>query len=252
MKIHESDYLILQFEKENNRFVQFWKSSPESFERLKEEFLTYTSLYKKFKPQQTLWLQQNFSLTLTREMDDWIEMNVNVPCVKHGNKKVAFVVGKDVLTHLSLINSFEDRESVINPRHFASETEARKWLDESHNSEKSSSELSILFEGIDKQGNSVIKIKRPAGDIAHTIRSLNHLIKENNFINSNILKYSALTRREKEIMVVFSRGLKHQEAADELYISVETLRTHWRNIKRKLEIKSIADVINYVRAFNMK
>ncbi|MDX1544683.1 MAG: hypothetical protein R3214_12135, partial [Christiangramia sp.] len=130
MKIYESDYLIIQYEKKSDRFVQFWKASPPSFDIFKEELLTYTNYYKEHQPSQALWLQQNFSLPLNREIDEWIEENVNIPCVECGNEKVAFVVGKDVLVHLSVMNSFEETSSVVNPNHFASEQEARQWLDE--------------------------------------------------------------------------------------------------------------------------
>ncbi|MDX1544872.1 MAG: LuxR C-terminal-related transcriptional regulator [Christiangramia sp.] len=252
MKIYESDYLIIQYEKENDRFVQFWKASPPSFDILKEELLTYTGYYKKHRPSQALWLQQNFCLPLNKEIDEWIEENVNIPCVECGNEKVAFVVGKDVLVHLSVMNSFEEMSSVVSPNHFASEQEARQWLDETDTEDHQNSEMTILFEGIDEDGNSIIKIKRPSGDIVNTIRSFNNLLEENKFIKSNIENYSKLTKREKEILVVFSKGLKQQEIADELYISVQTLRTHWKNIKKKLGIRSLAEVIKYVQAFEMK
>ncbi|MCG9970614.1 response regulator transcription factor [Christiangramia crocea] len=252
MKIYESDYLIIQFEKENDRFVQFWKSSPASFKTLKVELLNYTGLYEKYRPSQALWLQQHFSLPLDKQMDEWIETNVNIPCVENGNEKVAFVVGKDVLVHLSVINSFEETSSIVNHNHFASEKEAREWLDESDTAHDTNSEITILFEGIDENGNSIIKIKRPSGDIFNTIKSFSNLIEENKFIKSNIEKYSKLTKREKEILVIFSKGLKQQEIADELFISIQTLRTHWKNIKKKLEIKSLTEVVKYVQAFEMK
>lgn len=252
MKIYEGDYLIINFEKANNRFVQNWKESPPSYDKLKEEMLTYTSLYMEHKPTQTLWCQQNFSLPMEKEIVEWVEKNVNIPCVECGNDKVAFVVGKDVLVHLSVMESFEDNESVINHKHFATEKEAREWLDETRTHNSSNSSFTILFEGVDEDGNSIIKIKRPSEEIANTIRSFSKLLEENNFIKANIDRYSKLTTREKQIMVVFSKGLKQQQVADELYISVQTLRTHWKNIKKKLDIKSLAEVIKYVQAFDMK
>ncbi|WP_165499078.1 response regulator transcription factor [Gramella sp. KN1008] len=251
MKIYESDYLVIQFERDKDRFVQFWKSSPECYEVLKKELLNFTKLYKKYGPSQSLWLQQNFTLPLNKELDEWVEKNVNIPCIEYGNKKAAFVVGKDILVHLSLIRLFDEENSKINHNHFASEEEAREWLEETHSQKEYDAEMAISYEGIDKDGNSVIKIRRPSGDIFNTIKSFNTLIEENKFIKTNIEKYSKLTKREKEILVEFSRGLKQQEIADELYISVQTLRTHWKNIKKKLEIRSLAEVVKYVRAFDM-
>jgi DNA-binding CsgD family transcriptional regulator len=252
MKLYESDFLLIQFEKENDCFVQFWKTSPECYSVLKKEFEVYTSLCLKHKPTKTLWLQQNFTLPITTEFHEWIEENVNIPCIENGIQKVAFVVGKDVLVHLSVMSYFEEANSVAHPLHFATENEARQWLNKSANISKKSSKIKILFEGVDEEGNSIIKIKRPSSDISNTIKSFGHLLEENNFIKSNIEKYSKLTKREKQVLVTFSKGFRQQEVADKLFISVQTLRTHWKNIKNKLEIKSMADVIMYVKAFNME
>lgn len=252
MKVYESDYLVIRFEEEKDCLVQYWKSSPACYELLKEEMLNFTQLYKQYRPSKSLWLQQNFTLPLNREIDEWLEKNVNIPCIEYGNKKVAFVIGKDVLVHLSVIKIFDLVRSEINHNHFATEVEAREWLDENHSPKHEKAEMSISYEGIDEEGNSIIKIKRHSGDIVNTIKSFNNLVEENKFIKANIEKYSRLTKREKEILVVFSRGMKQQEIADELYISVQTLRTHWKNIKKKLEIRSLAEVVRYVQAFDMK
>lgn len=251
VKINESNLLTIHFEKETNCFVIFWKSSPENYEELKKEFLAFTAFYKEHKPSSALWLQENFCLPLNAEIYNWIEEKVNVPCVEYGNRKVAFVVGKDVLVHLSLMNMIKESRSIITPLHFATEKEARVWITETKPAPISNNKIDILFEGVDEEGNSIIKIKRPAGDISNTIRSFGNLIEENNFIKTNIAKFTLLTKREKEIMVIFSKGTRQQEVADELFISVQTLRTHWKNIKNKLEIKSLAEVVMYVNAFEM-
>jgi len=252
MKLYESDLLTIHYEKETNSFVQFWKESPETPEDLKKEFVNFTNLCKEYKPTNTLWLQEKFCFSITHDIYTWIEKNVNIPCVEHGNKKVAFVVGKDVLVHLSVMNSFNDTKSIISPLHFATEKEARIWISETKPSPIINSKITILFEGVDEEGNSIIKIKRSSSDITNTIKSFGNLIEENSFIKTNIAKFTQLTKREKEIMVVFSKGFRHQEVADKLFISVQTLRKHWKNIKNKLEIKSLVDVISYVKAFDME
>ena len=251
MVLYESDFLRINYEKENDCFVQFWKNSPESFKTLKEEFIKYKSLFQEHSPTRTLWLQQNFKLEITGEIHCWIEKNINIPGVENGIEKVAFVVGKDVLVHLTVMSYFEENNSVIHPLHFATEKEARLWLNDEKNNQKPNPKIKILFEGVDKEGNSIIKVKRPSADITQTLLSFGHLIEENEFLKSNISNFSKLTKREKEIMVIFSKGLRQKEVADNLFISIETLRTHWKNIKRKLGIKSLADVIKYVKAFDM-
>jgi len=130
MKIYEGPYLTILFEKENDRFVQSWSTTLNSVDSFKEEMLIYTSFYKQHNPSQTLWIQQNFTLHLDQKVFAWIEKKVNIPCVKYGNKKTAFIVGKDVLAHLTVIDSFEKNKSTINVSHFVSEKEAIIWLNE--------------------------------------------------------------------------------------------------------------------------
>ena len=58
-------------------------------------------------------------------------------------------------------------------------------------------------------------------------------------------KPSLLTDRETEVVQHMSLGLKAQDIADELDLSVHTIYTHQKNIMRKLKLKSSAEVILY-------
>ena len=55
---------------------------------------------------------------------------------------------------------------------------------------------------------------------------------------------SALSPREKEILGLLARGFLYKEIADQLRLSVETVRTHIRNIYEKLHVHSKAEVIS--------
>ena len=56
---------------------------------------------------------------------------------------------------------------------------------------------------------------------------------------------SALSQREKEIIICIARGMSNKEIADRLCISVHTVTTHRRNICAKLEIHSPAGLTIY-------
>lgn len=58
-------------------------------------------------------------------------------------------------------------------------------------------------------------------------------------------KPSVLTDREMEVVQQMSLGLKAQDIADELNLSIHTIYTHQKNIMRKLKLKSSAEVILY-------
>lgn len=60
-----------------------------------------------------------------------------------------------------------------------------------------------------------------------------------------------LSEREKEIIVEVAKGLANKEIADKLYISINTVTTHRRNIARKLDIHSAAGLTIYAIINNL-
>ena len=55
-----------------------------------------------------------------------------------------------------------------------------------------------------------------------------------------------LTPKEKEILKALSKGLRYKEIADEMKISIETVRSHARNIYEKLQVQSRTEALNKV------
>jgi len=54
-----------------------------------------------------------------------------------------------------------------------------------------------------------------------------------------------LTQREKEIITLISQGFTHKEVANKLAISHKTVSCHRANIKRKLQVKSLAQLVRW-------
>lgn len=52
-----------------------------------------------------------------------------------------------------------------------------------------------------------------------------------------------LSPREHEIMAYLAKGYRYKEIADALFISVETVRTHLRNIYDKLHVRSRSEAV---------
>jgi DNA-binding NarL/FixJ family response regulator len=52
------------------------------------------------------------------------------------------------------------------------------------------------------------------------------------------LPMGTLTKREQEVLHIFATGTSYQDTADKLCISLETVRTHIRNIYKKLHVNS--------------
>lgn len=60
-----------------------------------------------------------------------------------------------------------------------------------------------------------------------------------------------LSDREKDVLVELAKGLKNNEIADKLNISVHTVVTHRKNIVRKTAIKSVAALTVYAILNNL-
>ncbi len=69
---------------------------------------------------------------------------------------------------------------------------------------------------------------------------INEFQKEKNFISKN--EYS-LSNREKEVLNHLSNGKSYQEIGDQLYISVDTVRHHIRNIYKRLHVHTQSEAV---------
>ncbi|HEY9576679.1 MAG TPA: response regulator transcription factor [Pseudobacillus sp.] len=57
--------------------------------------------------------------------------------------------------------------------------------------------------------------------------------------------HEELTEREKEVLLLIAQGKANQEIADELYISLKTVKTHVSNILSKLEVNDRTQAVIY-------
>jgi DNA-binding NarL/FixJ family response regulator len=57
--------------------------------------------------------------------------------------------------------------------------------------------------------------------------------------------FSALSTREREVMQLVAEGMKSEEIASHLFISVKTVSSHRRHIMKKLNLKSQTDITRY-------
>ncbi|MBK8954188.1 MAG: response regulator transcription factor [Saprospiraceae bacterium] len=56
----------------------------------------------------------------------------------------------------------------------------------------------------------------------------------------------SFTTREQEILHALAKGLSYKEIADQLFISIETVRTYLRKIYEKLQVHSKVEALNKV------
>lgn len=85
--------------------------------------------------------------------------------------------------------------------------------------------------------------------------NINHKIdriqKQIIFVQDNLVKYQNLTLREKEIINLLAKGNNNPTIADQLFISRSTVEQHRKNINRKLDVKSISQLMQFIYAFDL-
>jgi DNA-binding NarL/FixJ family response regulator len=62
--------------------------------------------------------------------------------------------------------------------------------------------------------------------------------------NAQLLE--TLTSREQEVLYALAKGYQYKEIADQLFISIETVRTYLRKIYEKLQVHSKVEALNKV------
>lgn len=65
------------------------------------------------------------------------------------------------------------------------------------------------------------------------------------------LKFQSLTKQEKVILKLLSNGESNTTIGDLLFISKHTVKTHRKNIYRKLDISSLTDLVKYSLAMDL-
>ena len=96
------------------------------------------------------------------------------------------------------------------------------------------------FAGVIELNDDLQRIKSTINQVVNTIQT-----------DSDEPDNDPLSDREKEVLVCLSKGLKNNEIADTLNISVHTVITHRKNIVRKTGIKSVAALTVYAILNNL-
>ena len=73
-------------------------------------------------------------------------------------------------------------------------------------------------------------------------RQIISVFQQNKGLNGNQPSYD-LSQREKEVLKLLADGYNYQEIADKIFISVDTVRHHIRNIYRKLHVHSQSEAV---------
>ncbi|MGX1753104.1 MULTISPECIES: response regulator transcription factor [unclassified Sphingobacterium] len=97
----------------------------------------------------------------------------------------------------------------------------------------------------------LILISAPIDGLDHIIQRVNKTLDQNEYVHAHYKKYAQLTKREKEIIRMLANGFSTSEISDQLFLSSHTVSTHRKNICKKLENKSFAELLKFAVNFDL-
>ncbi|QBO59369.1 Transcriptional regulatory protein TdiR [Chryseobacterium salivictor] len=99
--------------------------------------------------------------------------------------------------------------------------------------------------------NQMIILSSPVEGIDRVIGRVSKVLDEDHYIKNHYKQFALLTKQEKNIIDKIAKGKSSKEIAEALFISVHTVRTHRKNIIRKTESTSFAELLKFAMAFEL-
>lgn len=243
--IYEDSFLTIEHAKDKSLLILNWKQSPKSSDEFKQALLEYLKVVQAVKAKTAIWVLDGFKIDMDESTASWIDSKINGPSQQAGMDRLALVIGKDLYPHLNAMLYFRKFKTKLVPYNFASVENAIEYLYAGKGNSASSDDIGISFTngGIDTNGDVIITIRSKQREISNLINCMTEIVQFENNYNDIVTGYLSLTKREVEVLRLYAQGIKLSEIADYLCISELTARTHWKNIKRKLNTKSQKEAI---------
>lgn len=99
--------------------------------------------------------------------------------------------------------------------------------------------------------NRVVGLSPKTKDFGDMSSKMEQIVRMDEFKLKHFKQFQQLTDREVEVLSLLANGLNNPKIADKLFLSRQTVETHRKNLKRKLELRSFRDLMRYAFAFNL-
>ena len=259
MIIHDTDFISIDYIESKNLLLSKWKRANMTGAEFQKELLQCRDWCCGLRAKRTVLNQENFNFVIPDEMYPWIEKEINVPGYKTGVEDFVFVVAKDSQAQLSVMQSFDKVDSIYAPKFFLDHDQAFDWITSNKRDKKKvepiqppelfDPQIDIRFS--DDKSKATIQVEMPVDSLPHSLHAIKQHMEKMNFMRNNWKKFSRLTKREEGVLRLLVKGLQHSEISEKLFISDKTVKTHRRNIVKKLECKHMVDLYRYADAFGL-
>ncbi len=259
MIVHDSTFIRVDFIKSKDLLLSKWKQAKFSAADFKQELILCRHFCDLYSVKRLIMDQEQFCYTIPFELFSWIENEFNLPVYKKGVQCLAFVLAYNSSAQLSIMNFFDKINSVFSPKYFPNQQQAITWITanakeklmiEPNRPPKSFKPTIDIRVNADKS-KAIIQFEFPIDSLSHSLHGLKHHMNKMSFMREHWTRFLSLTKREEDVLKLLVKGLHNQEIADTYCISAKTVKTHRRNMIKKLDAKNLIDLYKYAESFDL-
>ncbi len=247
MNIYKSPYL--RIDKQNDQLIQTWTDQNLSIFNYQKELINFIDLFHKVKPKKLVWDIKACKLIIPKELDEWFAEKVLLPIYKKGIRELIFTVSENIAVHRSIVQSLDKAKEMIQSVYLPNQNEAVSYA--ASKKIPSTIPLSTKMELNTDLNSFNVNLKLASNNLPEFLRALDRIKLDNLFVEEKAGLFYSLTLREVQIFKLIALGKTNRIIASELFIEESSVKTHRKNIKRKLKIKSALDIFQYARCFHI-
>lgn len=109
----------------------------------------------------------------------------------------------------------------------------------------------LLYEPGKTQSDKLLVVVNEVNTAGAIANKISRALDEGDWIRRNFAKYCRLSKREKQLLVMFALGKTNADIAGQLGLTILTVNTHRRNIKVKLEVKTFTEMYRFAVGFGI-
>ncbi|MFC5284557.1 response regulator transcription factor [Pedobacter alpinus] len=246
--IYANNYINISYHKNLNMLNGAWNNCNNV-----DDYLcginNFKAAFLNIKPKHTLWNNLNLDASLCENLQKRAKSFLsNEYLSKSLTGKIAMVLPERLYARFKVKNFYEELDQDMKLRFFEQEKSATDWLATSSWLKEAGAvpQLNIKEASDDKYELSLTINKC---DYQKYTTMLNHLLRGQEFCLKNLDNFNSLTCREQEILQYIIKGFKNNDIADSLFLSVETIKTHRKNILTKLNCQNVFHLTQYLMFF---
>jgi len=247
-RLYQSDNLILRYNKDRDIIMGSWLDC-DNAEKLINGIQVYKEYFEKIIPEKVVWNETGLQYTIPVTLQDWILDFLDVPACRHGiDYKVAHILSADIYANLSLMDMYTQGKTTFTPHFFTHEKKAMDWIGQKATEvpvTRTRSEPEWKLEKFVATNKARLTIEMDLDTLPDILSDFRRMLQDRRFYAQCLQRFLQLTAKERFVLALVIRGKTNKEIAAVTNTSCETIKTHRRNLLRKLQCTNIAELMQY-------